>query len=131
MTRKTPKPYRMAPLQKLKVREIKDPAEQAALDERLKRSDKASARGHMGESSPGKGMPLAVLELCRHLSAEERLLIANGLTEQLSLDQRMDLLELLRTQLPPEALRQFEERFYGHQESIGNPQNKEAGTMQE
>src|SRR5262249_35183223 len=123
MTKKTSKPYRVAPLQKLKVREITDPAEQAALDERLKRSEEASASGHVGESSFGTGMPLAVLELCRHLSAEERLLVANGLTEQLSLDQRMELLELLRTQLPPEALRQFEERLHGNLESMGSGRN--------
>ena len=32
------KPFRMTPLQRLTVRPIEDPVEQAALDERLKRS---------------------------------------------------------------------------------------------
>lgn len=32
------KPFRMVPLQRLKVRPIEDPAEQAALDERIKRA---------------------------------------------------------------------------------------------
>jgi len=35
------KPFRMAPLQRLTVKPIEDPAEQAALDERLKRSEEA------------------------------------------------------------------------------------------
>ncbi|HEV3236831.1 MAG TPA: hypothetical protein VGZ25_07565 [Gemmataceae bacterium] len=37
------KPFRMAPLQRLTVKPIEDPAEQAALDERLKRSEPAMA----------------------------------------------------------------------------------------
>jgi hypothetical protein len=120
MTKKTSKPYRMAPLQKLKVRPIKDPAEQAALDEKLKRSEEAGASERRGEDSSGKETPLAVLELCRHLSAKERLLVANGLTEQLSLNQRIKLLELLTTQLPPKALDEFEEHFRGQREVLGD-----------
>ena len=36
MATKPTKPFRMAPLQRLTVKPIEDPAEQAALDERLK-----------------------------------------------------------------------------------------------
>ena len=37
------KPFRMAPLQRLKVKPIDDPAEQVALDDRLKRSTEAAS----------------------------------------------------------------------------------------
>ena len=43
MAKKPTKPFRMLPLQRLKVRPIEDPAEQAALDERIKRSLEAAA----------------------------------------------------------------------------------------
>ncbi len=39
------KPFRMAPLQRLAVKPIEDPAEQAALDERLKGSNDADGGG--------------------------------------------------------------------------------------
>jgi hypothetical protein len=39
------KPFRIAPLQRLKVKPIDDPAEQAALDERLKRSEAGMSDG--------------------------------------------------------------------------------------
>jgi hypothetical protein len=127
MTRKTSKPYRMAPLQKLKVRPIKDPAEQAALDERLKRSEEAAAE-RPGDCFSGKEKALAVLELCRQLSAAGRLLVAHELTEELSLDQRMELLELLTAQLPAEAKHRFEERFRGQRGAVGDHGNSEDGT---
>jgi hypothetical protein len=38
MATKPTKPFRMAPLQRLTVKPIDDPAEQAALDERIKRA---------------------------------------------------------------------------------------------
>jgi len=44
----------MAPLQRLKVKPIDDPAEQAALDERLKRSEETASDGSLPASgSPG------------------------------------------------------------------------------
>jgi hypothetical protein len=131
MTKKTSKPYRTAPLQKFRVRPITDPAEQAALDERLKRSEEACASERAAEGSSPKGLPLAVLELCRHLSAEGRLLVANGLTEQLSLEERIGLLKLLTTQLPPEALDECEEHFLGQREALGRGGNSADGTKQE
>ena len=47
------KPFRMVPLQRLTVKPIDDPAEQAALEERLKRSEKAAS----GDSTSGGGIP--------------------------------------------------------------------------
>ncbi len=42
MTRKPSKPFRMVPLQKLAVKPIEDPAEQAALDEKLRKREIAA-----------------------------------------------------------------------------------------
>jgi hypothetical protein len=131
MTKKTSKPYRMAPLQKLKVRPIKDPAEQAALDEKLKRNEKATAAERAGECFSGKETPLAVVKLCRQLSAEGRLFVVNELMDQMSLSQRMKLLELLITELPPEALYRFEESRRGHAGVVGTRGNSEDGPKQE
>ncbi len=38
------KPFRMAPLQRLTVKPIEDPAEQAALDEQIKRCEEAVSK---------------------------------------------------------------------------------------
>jgi len=46
------KPFRVAPLQRWTVRPIEDPAEQAALDERLKRAQAAIT----GDSAPAGGL---------------------------------------------------------------------------
>jgi hypothetical protein len=93
MSKKPSKPFRMAPLQKLAVKPIDDPAEQAALDERLKRSAEAASSVRAEGRVSSKVTPLAVLDLCRRLSAEGRLLVATELMEQLSVDQRMELVE--------------------------------------
>jgi hypothetical protein len=56
MATKPAKPFRMAPLQRLTVKPIEDPAEQAALDERLKRSEEAVSddpTSSGAESQPG------------------------------------------------------------------------------
>ena len=48
------KPFRMAPLQRLTVKPIEDPAEQAALDERLKRLEEdGSALPTSGDQGAG------------------------------------------------------------------------------
>ncbi len=59
------KPFRMAPLLRVKVIEITDPAEQAALDEKIKRSrvyvmdlvpeSEGEARGHAGKGGQRQG----------------------------------------------------------------------------
>jgi hypothetical protein len=43
MKKPSAKLFRMAPLQRLAVRPLEDPAEQAALDELLKRSEQAAS----------------------------------------------------------------------------------------
>src|SRR2546422_11465316 len=48
MKKQSTKPFRMAPLQRLTVRPIEDPAEQAALDELLKRGEESAS----GVSAP-------------------------------------------------------------------------------
>ena len=58
------KPFRMAPLQRLTVKPIEDPAEQAALDERIKRRDEAvsevptPASGSPGAAADAGGAPV-------------------------------------------------------------------------
>jgi hypothetical protein len=103
----------MAPLQKLAVKPIEDPAEQAALDERLKRSQEAASVAHVQGGVPSKATALSVLELCRALSAEGRLLVATELMAQLSLDERIKFMERLTAELPPEAIRRLEEEWRG------------------
>ena len=82
MTKKAARPYRMAPLQKVTIREITDPAEQAALDERIKRAEKAAALR-------------SVLELCAELSQE----------------QQIKVMKRLAAHLPAEVLRAFAEQW--------------------
>ena len=59
MAKKPTKPFRMPVLQRFKVRPIEDPAEQAALDERIKRSLAAAAASPTtdaeGRESAGDG----------------------------------------------------------------------------
>jgi hypothetical protein len=80
MTKKTDKPFRMLPLQKYTVREITDPAEQAALDERIKRGEAYMAAKELQEALQRAATVDLVLELCRRLPAEERLRIVTELT---------------------------------------------------
>src|SRR3954451_7057422 len=113
MTKKTTKPSRMAPLQKLVVKPIEDPAEQAALDERLKQNEEAVSAVDMASGARSKVTGPGVLEVCRQLSPAARLLVATELTAQLSLEQRIELLERWAAQLPPEVMQQFAERLRG------------------
>jgi hypothetical protein len=92
----------MAPLQKLRVKPIEDPSEQAALDERLRRSEEAARPGGPDDCVVTKPTPIAVLELCRQLSAKGRLRVVAELAEQLSVDQRVALAKRLTAQLPPD-----------------------------
>jgi hypothetical protein len=119
MARKLSKPFRMAPWQKLAVKPIEDPAERAALDERLKRS----AEGRVSS----KAKSLAVLERCRQFSAEGRILVAAELLEQPSVDERMELLERMAAQLPPEARRRVEDGLRRRVERVGDDGNAEDG----
>jgi hypothetical protein len=131
MSKKPSKPFRMAPLQKLAVKPTEDPAEQAVLDKRLKRSaEAASPVGAEGRVS-SKATPLAVLERCRQLSATGRLLVAIELMDQLSVDQRMELVERLAAQLPPEAIRRVEERLHRRAGGAGDDGNGKDSKKQE
>src|SRR5436190_18533346 len=103
MAKQPSKPFRMAPLQKLAVKPIEDLAEQAALDEKLKRSEEAASPVRAAGRVSSKATPRAVLELCRRLSAKGRFRAATELMEQLSLEQRIALVERLTAQLPLEA----------------------------
>ncbi len=84
-------------------RPIEDPAEQAALDERLRRA----AEGNL----PGDATPLAVVEWCRRLSTEECLSVVMELLEHLSAEQRLGVMERLAAQLSPEAACRAEKRL--------------------
>ena len=50
MKKQSAKPFRMATLQRLTVRPLEDPAEQAALDELLKRREEAASSDATPES---------------------------------------------------------------------------------
>ena len=112
MSTKPPRPFRMAPLQKLAVKPIDDPGEQAALDARLRHRAKVSA-GKAARSADRDVTGPLVLELCRRLPAAARLLVATELTAQLSPAQRVKLLEHSAAQLPAEVLRRLTERLRG------------------
>src|SRR5437899_2482005 len=113
MTKKASKPVRTAPLQQFTVRPITDPAEQEALDERIKRSEAAVARGLARDVASGEMTAAVVLELCRQLSADERPQVVLELASRLSLAQQRELVERLTAQWPRETVRSFEERLGG------------------
>jgi len=98
MADKLPKPVRMAPLKKYTLRPIEDPAEQAALDKKLKQADEQWTASQ-------------VLEFSAQLSSKKRLPVTVHLVDQLSADDRLQLAEHLITQLPPAALERLQERF--------------------
>ena len=58
------KPFRMAPLQRLTVKPIEDPAERAALDERMKRCEEAAvptSASEIGEVKDSGNTPPSTL----------------------------------------------------------------------
>jgi hypothetical protein len=93
------------------LRPIVDPAEQAALDERLNRCEEAMAGDAARESSLHKLTAAMVVELCRELSSKGQLQVAAELMTLLSLKQRVALLERVTAQLPAPALRRIEEQL--------------------
>ncbi len=89
----------MAPLQKLVVRPITDPAEQEALDRRLKESEQSTSSPGGDESEPDDGPATsAILELVETLNPEQRLELVAQLAARLRPDQRVQLLEGLTVQ---------------------------------
>jgi hypothetical protein len=118
MTRKTKKALRVAPTQKYVLRPIEDPAEQAALDERLNRCEKAMACDAATESTLRKPTAAMVVESCRELSSKGRLQVAAELMTLLSLEQHIALLERMTAQLPAPALRRLEEQLHERLRSV-------------
>jgi len=129
MTKKQ-KPLRMAPLQRLAVKPIEDPAEQAALDGRLRQSEDAASDGRVGKSAPGRITASVVLELCRQLSAKARLTVASELTTLLPVEQGIEVLERWASQLPAAFRRHLAEGLLeglgavGETESIAGGERK-------
>lgn len=116
MTRKK-KPLRMAPLQRLAVKPIRDPAEQAALDAQFKKREEAAAPVSMASGASSKVTAAVVLQLCRQLSTRARLNLASELVLQFSVEQCIQLLERGARQLPAEFRRQLAQ---GLLESLGD-----------
>ena len=119
MSRKVKKPLRTAPMQKYVLRPIEDPAEQAALDERLNRCQEAITCDTVKDSPLGK-LTASVVELCRELSSKARLQVAMELLEQLSLDQHVVLLDRLAAQVPAMTLRRIEEQLRERTRGVGD-----------
>ncbi len=103
---KKKKSFRMAPLQRLAVKPIDDPAEQAALDARLKQSEANAAVAGVESNASSRLTASMVLELCRQLSAKARFAVASELSTQLSVEQRIDLLQRWASQLAAELRKQ-------------------------
>jgi hypothetical protein len=95
--KKTAKGYRLPKMQTLTLREITDPAEQAAIDARLKQCERAMA------GVPDAATVKAVLEFCRRLSAEEKFGLAVELATGLPPKQRSKLQKRLSSQRPAPA----------------------------
>src|SRR5271168_4495795 len=85
------KPPRMAPLKKYSLRPIEDPAEQAALDEKLRQG-----LIHTTASQ--------IREMSSELPLEKRLEVLTQLMNDLPAIDQLKLAECLVAQLPPEAL---------------------------
>src|SRR5258708_33787 len=109
MPARSSKPLRMAPLQELTVEPITDPAEIAALNEKLKRRNEAafSVRTRGATGAPNKTTLVDVLDLARQLTPEQRLPLAMQWMAQLSSDERLELIERLVAQLPADVQRRF------------------------
>lgn len=116
MTKKK-KPLRMAPLQRLAVKPIEDPAEQAALDARLKQSEEAASTTNVGSSTSSKVTASVVLELCRRLPAKARLTVASELSAHLSVEQRIEIIERWASQFPAEFREHLAEALLGRVEA--------------
>lgn len=124
---KKKKPLRMAPLQRLTVKPIEDPAEQAALDARLKQREEAAATAGVGGSAPSRVTSSVVLELCRQLSAKARLIVASELSTQLSVEQRVEVLQRWASQLPAEFRGHLAEGLLGRLEDAGESESIPVG----
>jgi hypothetical protein len=85
---------RMGALQEFEAVPITDPAEQAALAERIRRIDhEQSGRGRKSVKMQGPRTASEVLRLCRQLPPEEKLLLLTQLADGLSPEMQMALLK--------------------------------------
>jgi hypothetical protein len=103
MANQRDKKFQLLPAQKATLRPIVDPAERAALAESAKRSRRAAFSGSSLDGDLREPTLHSVLEWCRELSPEDRLLFATELVAQLSAEQRLELQERLATPLAGRA----------------------------
>ena len=96
---------RIAALQRVVAEPITDPDEQAALD-KLRTPPEA-----VGVRAPCPATNEEALRLCLQMPAEERLPLVMEMTALLSTDERLELLDRLLAELPPDALRHLEPRL--------------------
>ena len=82
------KQFRVAPLQKLSVRPIEDPEQQAALDEKLEQRPSAAALPNQGRRAATRKATLSTVEDLYRLSS------------QLTADERRELVKRLLSDLP-------------------------------
>jgi hypothetical protein len=98
MSKSSSKPLRVAPLQELTLVPITDPAEIAALERKLRESQKGTGAK--------KATPAKVQELYQQLPAAARRKLLARLAAELSADEQRELVEQLRGRLPAEAVPQ-------------------------
>ncbi|MCI0465103.1 MAG: hypothetical protein L0Z62_49915 [Gemmataceae bacterium] len=99
----------MAPFQEFALEPVTDPAEQAALDRKLRESGEGGVIRAGGVAAPRKATLSKVQELCRQLPAQARLKLITRLAAELSSDGQRKLVKQLLSQLPPDAFQQQEE----------------------
>lgn len=114
---KKKQPLRMAPLQRLTVKPIEDPAEQAALDAWLKQSEEAASTASVEKGASSKVTASVVLELFHRLSAKARLTVASELSDQLSVEQRIEVIHRWASALPAEFQKHLMEGLIGRVEN--------------
>src|SRR5712692_1579336 len=106
MTKRSPKPFRMAPLQEFVLEPITDPAKQSALDEQRRQGEQIvpapCSRGAITITTPATGSQL--LDLTHYLPPEEKFLLTTQMLAQLSPEKQLQLLHWLVARLPLDAL---------------------------
>jgi hypothetical protein len=99
MSEKSPVRARIAPLQKLTVRPIEDPVEQAALEAKLRQAEKTVSAPPVPDSPNAEPVIPRILSTCQRLAPEAQLLLVTELALQLPPAQRFDLVERLMATL--------------------------------
>src|SRR4051794_11029000 len=96
MSEKPSKPSRMGPSPKYTVRPVEDPAEQAALDEKLDHLAETTPAVRVRGTTRDPRTAASVLEQAAELSPEERLELMEQLVKRLPSDALHHLERLLR-----------------------------------